>query len=106
MAISVCFSDFFIHIFFRKLHFITKKFTIKPTWEMNQLIDHCIDAQEFRYLPHYCCVKIARTSGDYFWRSIHFFTKNSDRKEGICLFDINNHNTEYSSVKILSGDSH
>ena len=28
------------------------------------------------------------------------------RKEGTCLFDINNHNTEYTSVKILSGDSH
>ncbi len=24
------------------------------------------------------------------------------RKEGTCLFDINNHNTEYTSVKILS----
>ena len=28
------------------------------------------------------------------------------RKEGTCLFDINNHNTEYTSVKMLSGDSH
>ena len=28
------------------------------------------------------------------------------RKEGTCLFDINDHNTEYTSVKILSGDSH
>ena len=28
------------------------------------------------------------------------------RKEGTCLFDINNHNTEYTSVKIMSGDSH
>ena len=28
------------------------------------------------------------------------------RKEGTCLFYINNHNTEYTSVKILSGDSH
>ncbi len=66
MAICVCFSDFFIHIFSHKLHFITKNVTIKPTWEMNQLIDHYIHAQEFRYLPHYCCVKIARTSADYF----------------------------------------
>ena len=47
-------------------------------WEMNQLFDHCIHAQEFRYLPHNCCVKIAWTLTVYFWRSIHFFTKNSD----------------------------
>ena len=45
---------------------------------MNQLFDHCIHAQEFRYLPHNCCVKIAWTLTVYFWRSIHFFTKNSD----------------------------
>ena len=50
---------------------------LKPSWEMNQLIDHCIHAQEFRYLPHNCCVKIAWTLTVYFWRSIHFFTKNS-----------------------------
>ena len=40
---------------------------------MNQLFDHCIHAQEFRYLPHNCCVKIAWTLTVYFWRSIHFF---------------------------------
>ena len=28
------------------------------------------------------------------------------RKEGTCLFDINKHNTEYTSVKIMSEDSH
>ena len=28
------------------------------------------------------------------------------KEGGTCLFDINNHNTEYTSVKILSGDSH
>ena len=77
MAICVCFSDFFIRIFFHTLHFITKYVTHKPTLEINQLIDHCIHAQEFIYLPHNCCVKIARTSVDYFWRSSHFFTKNS-----------------------------
>ena len=78
MAICVCFLDFFTRVFFNTLHFITKNVTHKPTWEMNQLIDHCIHAQEFRYLPQNCCVKIVRTSADYFWRSIHFFTKNSD----------------------------
>ena len=78
MAICVCFSDFFIRIFFHKLHFFSKNVTLKPTWETNQLVDHCIHAQEFRYLPHNCCVKITWTLTIHFWRSIHFFTKNSD----------------------------
>ena len=78
MAICMCLSDFFICIFFHKLHFFSKNVTLKSTWEMNQLIDHCIHAQEFRYLAHNCCVKIAWTMTVYFWRSIHFFTKNSD----------------------------
>ena len=78
MAICVCFSDFFIRILFHKLHFFSKNVTLKPTWETNQLVDHCIHAQEFRYLPHNCCVKITWTLTIHFWRSIHFFTKNSD----------------------------
>ena len=70
MAICVCFSD---------LHFFTTNITFKSTWEINQLIDHCIHAHEFRDLPQNCCVKIAWTLTVYFWRSIHFFlTKNSD----------------------------
>ena len=73
MAICGCFSDFFIRIFFHKLHFFSKNVTLKPTWETNQMIDHCIHAQEFRYLPHNCCVKITWTLTIHFWRSIHFF---------------------------------
>ena len=78
MAICMCLLDFFICIFFHKFHFFSKNVTLKPTWEMNQLFDHCIHAQEFRYLPHNFCVKISWTLTVYFWRSIHFFTNNSD----------------------------
>ena len=72
MAICVCFSDFSYVFCFHKLHFFSKNVTIKPTWETNQLIDHCIHAHEYRYLPHNCCVKITWTLTIHFWRSIHF----------------------------------
>ena len=36
----------------------------------------------------------------------HAHGRKEGRKEGTCLFDINNHNTEYTLIKILSGDSH
>ena len=36
---------------------------------------------------------------------VTFIGRKEGRKEGTCLFDINDHNTKYISVKILSGDS-
>ena len=62
-------KQFLPHIFSIKMNIVLKA----PTWEMNQLIDHCIHAQEFIFLPHNCCVKIARTLTVYFWCDLFTF---------------------------------
>ena len=71
----------------------------------------------FVYRPVLCmCIDCPRhiTADNASWftdrgcvlKAGHSNGRKEGRKEGTCLFDINNHNTEYTSVQILSGDSH
>ena len=68
---------FFIRSFFHNLYFSFKKFMR----EVNQLIDHNIHGQEFRYLPPNCCVQIIIESWPDYFRSIHFRARKSDNRE-------------------------
>ena len=50
MAIYIRFSHLFYKYFLRKLHFVSKKNTLKPTLKVIRLIDSYINTRGFRYM--------------------------------------------------------